>query len=151
MHDLSTKKVVQSNTLIKSIVKMDALPLKFFELAVANVDTKKSDPEVELEKDLIRTFLPKTNVLTHDYLRTIMTNLRVISTFTTSYVKDHMVENTEIVALLSKIEFSDDQTAVNLSFSIKIIAYITEFGKIFTLYKIDDLQHFTSANTITIY
>ena len=65
MHDLSNKKVVQSNTLIKSIVKMDALPLKFFELAVANVDTKKSDPEVELEKDLIRTFLPKTNVLTH--------------------------------------------------------------------------------------
>ena len=42
MHDLSTKKVVQSNTLIKSIVKMDALPLKFFELAVANVDTKKA-------------------------------------------------------------------------------------------------------------
>lgn len=151
MHDLSTKKVVQSNTLIKSIVKMDALPLKFFELAVANVDTKKSDPEVELEKDLIRTFLPKTNVLTHDYLRTIMTNLMDKSTFTVNYVKDNGVEKTEIFAPFSKIEFSDDETAVKLSFSNKIMPYITELKKNFTQYKIEDLQNFTSANTITIY
>ena len=39
--DLQNKKVVQSNTLIKAIAKMDALPLKLFELAVANVDKSR--------------------------------------------------------------------------------------------------------------
>ncbi|MFD3389025.1 replication initiation protein, partial [Ligilactobacillus salivarius] len=94
--DLQNKKVVQSNTLIKAIAKMDALPLKLFELAVANVDTKEKDPEVELEKDLIRTFLPRTNALRHDYLQTIMTNLMDKSTFTVKYTKENGKKKTEI-------------------------------------------------------
>ena len=120
MHDLSNKKVVQSNTLIKSIVKMDALPLKFFELAVANVDTKKSDPEVELEKDLIRTFLPKTNVLTHDYLRTIMTNLMDKSTFTVNYVKDNGVEKTEIFHHFQRLSLAMMKRQLNYHFQIRL-------------------------------
>src|SRR5699024_1258720 len=201
--DLQNKKVVQSNTLIKAIAKMDALPLKLFELAVATVDTKEKDPEVELEKDLIRTFLPRTNALRHDYLQTIMTNLMDKSTFTVKYTKEkgkkkkdpevalkkdlsrtfiprtnalrheyqqtimtnlmdkstftvkYTKENgkkkTEIFAPFSKIEFSEDESTVKLSFSNKIMPYITELKKNFTQYRIEDLRHFTSSNTITIY
>ena len=149
--DLQNKKVVQSNTLIKAIAKMDALPLKLFELAVANVDTKEKDPEVELEKDLIRTFLPRTNALRHDYLQTIMTNLMDKSTFTVKYTKENGKKKTEIFAPFSKIEFSEDESTVKLSFSNKIMPYITELKKNFTQYRIEDLRHFTSSNTITIY
>src|SRR5699024_4173301 len=149
--DLQNKKVVQSNTLIKAIAKMDALPLKLFELAVANVDTKEKDPEVELEKDLIRTFLRRTNALRHDYLQTIMTNLMDKSTFTVKYTKENGKKKTEILSPFSKIEFSEDESTDKLSFSNKIMPYITELKKNFTQYRIEDLRHVTSSNTITIY
>lgn len=73
------------------------------------------------------------------------------STFTVKYTKENGKKKTEIFAPFSKIEFSEDESAVKLSFSNKIMPYITELKKNFTQYRIEDLRHFTSSNTITIY
>ena len=41
LNELSKRKVVEHNSLITSIAKMDKTPLKMFELAVSLIDTEK--------------------------------------------------------------------------------------------------------------
>ncbi len=41
LNELSKRKVVEHNSLITSIAKMDKTPLKMFELAVSCIDTEK--------------------------------------------------------------------------------------------------------------
>ena len=52
LNELSKRKVVEHNSLITSIAKMDKTPLKMFELAVSCIDTEKplEDNTVYLSK-----------------------------------------------------------------------------------------------------
>ena len=52
LNELSKRKVVEHNSLITSIAKMDKTPLKMFELAVSCIDTEKQleDNTVYLSK-----------------------------------------------------------------------------------------------------
>ena len=62
LNDLEKRKVVEHNSLITSIAKMDKTPLKMFELAVSCIDTEKplEDNTVYLsKKDLFALVAPE--------------------------------------------------------------------------------------------
>ena len=59
LNELSKRKVVEHNSLITSIAKMDKTPLKMFELAVSLIDTEnplKEDQTVYLSKQELFVF-----------------------------------------------------------------------------------------------
>ncbi|WEY49420.1 RepB family plasmid replication initiator protein (plasmid) [Weissella confusa] len=59
LNELSKRKVVEHNSLITSIAKMDKTPLKMFELAVSLIDTDNppKDQTVYLSKQELFAFL----------------------------------------------------------------------------------------------
>ena len=50
LNELSKRKVVEHNSLITSIAKMDKTPLKIFELAVSYIDTENLPKGVTIER-----------------------------------------------------------------------------------------------------
>src|SRR5699024_12692391 len=78
MNEIKNNKIVQHNDLITGAVKMDSAPLKFFELAVACLDTEQA-PEnrtVCVSKELLLSFFNAKSGSKPTYFREPLVSLQ---------------------------------------------------------------------------
>ena len=78
LNELSKRKVVEHNSLITSIAKMDKTPLKMFELAVSCIDTEEppKDHTVYLSKEELFVFFKVSDNDKHSRFKQAVENMQ---------------------------------------------------------------------------
>ena len=87
LNELSKRKVVEHNSLITSIAKMDKTPLKMFELAVSCIDTEEppKDHTVYLSKNELFAFFKVSDNDKHTRFKQAVENMQKQATKNCAY------------------------------------------------------------------
>lgn len=124
LNELSKRKVVEHNSLITSIAKMDKTPLKIFELAVSCIDTKKppQDNTIYLSKTDLFAFFKVSDNDKHSRFKEAIEKMQKTAYFQIKEVKDKGYEMTSIVPIPTvKCNSYNDEVTIRL---IKILCLI---------------------------
>lgn len=148
MTDIGTQTVVEANALIQAVAKMDAAPLKLFEIAVSGLDSKSDDPAttVKIDKNAIFKALDYQGATRNAWLTTVLTKLQrdAVFSFTTA--------DTDIsIAPVGKVVNAHGSQYVEISFFSEIMPYISALKKCFTQYQLADVLKLKSRYAIVLY
>ena len=101
LNELSKRKVVEHNSLITSIAKMDKTPLKMFELAVSCIDTEEppKDHTVYLSKAELFAFFKVDDSNKHTRFKQAVENMQKQAFFKIKEKKEHGFEFENIVPI----------------------------------------------------
>lgn len=156
MDHLDHHKIAQANELVEAVAKMDALPMKLFEIAVGAVDSTAASDKyrtVEISKQLIQEFLPRRDAVnaTQRTLARVMQDLRESSGFEVELIDEYGQRDTIGIQPITQTEVKEARDHVSITFSPEIMPYITELKKNFTQYSLEDIGNLSSKNSIAIY
>ena len=152
LNELSKRKVVEHNSLITSIAKMDKTPLKMFELAVSCIDTEKplEDNTVYLSKRDLFAFFKVSDNDKHSRFKEAVEKMQKQAFFKIKEKKDKGFEFENIVPI-PYVKWTDYNDEVLIRFSPEIIPYLVNLKKNFTQHALSDLAELNSKYSIILY
>lgn len=152
LNELSKRKVVENNSLITSIAKMDKTPLKMFELAVSCIDTEEppKDHTVYLSKNELFAFFKVSDNDKHTRFKQAVENMQKQAFFKIKEKKEHGFEFENIVPI-PYVKWTDYHDEVTIRFSPEIIPYLINLKNNFTQHALSDLAELNSKYSIILY
>lgn len=152
LNELSKRKVVEHNSLITSIAKMDKTPLKMFELAVSCIDTEEppKDHTVYLSKEELFAFFKVSDNDKHSRFKQAVENMQKQAFFKIKQKKEHGFEFENIVPI-PYVKWTDYNDEVLIRFSPEIIPYLVNLKKNFTQHALSDIAELNSKYSIILY
>lgn len=152
LNELSKRKVVEHNSLITSIAKMDKTPLKMFELAVSCIDTENvpENNTVYLSKTDLFAFFKVSDNDKHSRFKEAVENMQKQAFFKIKEKKEHGFEFENIVPI-PYVKWTDYHDEVTIQFSEQIIPYLINLKKNFTQHALSDIAELNSKYSIILY
>ena len=152
LNELEKRKVVEHNSLITSIAKMDKTPLKMFELAVSCIDTEKplEDNTVYLSKRDLFAFFKVSDNDKHSRFKEAVEKMQKQAFFKVKEKKEHGFEFENIVPI-PYVKWTDYNDEVLIRFSPEIIPYLVNLKKNFTQHALSDIAELNSKYSIILY
>ncbi|KSU15702.1 RepB [Lactococcus lactis subsp. lactis] len=152
LNELEKRKVVEHNSLITSIAKMDKTPLKMFELAVSCIDTEKplEDNTVYLSKKDLFAFFKVSDNDKHSRFKEAVEKMQKQAFFKIKEKKEHGFEFENIVPI-PYVKWTDYHDEVLIRFSPEIIPYLVNLKKNFTQHALSDIAELNSKYSIILY
>ena len=152
LNELSKRKVVEHNSLITSIAKMDKTPLKIFELAVSYINTEEppKDHTVYLSKEELFAFFKVSDNDKHSRFKEAVEKMQKQAFFKIKEKKEHGFEFESIVPI-PYVKWTDYSDEVLIQFSPKIMPYLVNLKKNFTQHALSDLAELNSKYSLILY
>ena len=152
LNELSKRKVVEHNSLITSIAKMDKTPLKMFELAVSLIDTDNppKDQTVYLSKQELFAFFKVDDSNKHSRFKEAIEKMQKQAFFQIKIVQDKGFDFESIVPI-PYVKWSDYHDEVTIQFSDKIMPYLINLKTNFTQHALSDISELNSKYAIILY
>ena len=152
LNELSKRKVVEHNSLITSIAKMDKTPLKMFELAVSCIDTEEppKDHTVYLSKEELFAFFKVDDSNKHTRFKEAVEKMQKQAFFKIKEKKEHGFEFENIVPI-PYVKWTDYHDEVTIRFTPEIMPYLINLKQNFTQHALSDLAELNSKYSIILY
>ena len=152
LNDLEKLKVVEHNSLITSIAKMQKTALKMFELAVSCIDTENppKDNIIYLSKKELFAFFDVSSASKHTRFKEAIELMQKQAFFQIKEVKDKGYEMTSIVPIPT-VKWNSYNDDVMIQFNQFIMPYMIDLKAEFTQYKISELKELNSKYSIILY
>ena len=152
LNDLEKRKVVEHNSLITSIAKMDKTPLKMFELAVSCINTEEppKDNIVYLSKRDLFAFFKVSDNDKHSRFKEAIEKMQKQAFFKIKEKKEHGFEFENIVPI-PYVKWTDYHDEVTIRFSPEIMPYLINLKQNFTQHALSDLAELNSKYSIILY
>ena len=152
VNELEKRKVVEHNSLITSIAKMDKTPLKMFELAVSCIDTEKppKDYTVYLSKRELFTFFKVSDNNKHSRFKEAVEKMQKQAFFKIKSNKALGIEYESIVPI-PYVKWTDYNDEVLIRFSPEIMPYLINLKTNFTQHALSDIAELNSKYSIILY
>lgn len=162
MGDIQKLKIMQHNKLIESAVKMDKIPLKLFELAVAAIDVETAlsgDPKenrtFSFSTDLIYKVTNTTDNNKYSRMRNGMKELREKAHLELIDLVDEKEDKYEVteINVISQIKWNNYKNIVEISFTPEIMPFLVDLKKngLYTQYSLSDVAKMTSKYSIVLF
>lgn len=154
MNDIRNKKIVQHNDLITSVAKMDKTPLKFFELAVACLDTKNipDNKTVHVSKELLFSFFDVKSENKHSRFKEAILKVHEQAIFSMQEMNERKGKyEYQVISPLEKTSWNDYEDVVSFKFTESILPYLIELKENFTQYLLSDIAQLNSKYSIILY
>src|SRR5574339_187085 len=152
LNELSKRKVVEHNSLITSIAKMDKKHLKMFELAVycINTDEPPKDNTVYLSKADLFAFFKVSDNDKHSRFKQAVKVMQKEAFFE---IKEEAGKGFKFKSIvpIPYVEWTDYNDEVLIRFSPEIMPYLIELKNNFTQYALSDLVELNSKYSIILY
>lgn len=152
LNDLSKRKVVEHNSLITSIAKMDKTPLKMFELAVSLIDTDNppQDQTVYLSKKELFAFFKVADNDKHSRFKEVIEKMQKQAFFQIKKEQDKGFKFVSIVPI-PYVEWTDYHDEVLIRFSPEIMPYLINLKTNFTQHALSDISELNSKYAVILY
>ncbi len=152
LNELSKRKVVEHNSLITSIAKMDKTPLKMFELAVSCIDTEEppKDHTVYLSKQELFAFFKVTDNDKHSRFKEAIEKMQKQAFF---QIKEEQGKGFKFKSIvpIPYVEWTDYHDEVKIEFHREIMPYLINLKKNFTQHALSDISDLNSKHSIILY
>ncbi|MCT3084081.1 RepB family plasmid replication initiator protein [Lactococcus lactis] len=152
LNELSKRKVVEHNSLITSIAKMDKTPLKMFELAVSCIDTEKplEDNTVYLSKRDLFAFFKVSDNDKHSRFKEAVEKMQKQAFF---QIKEEAGKGFKFINIvpIPYVEWTDYNDEVKIEFHREIMPYLVNLKKNFTQHALSDIAELNSKYSIILY
>lgn len=150
--ELSKRKVVEHNSLITSIAKMDKTPLKMFELAVSCINTEEppKDNIVYLSKRDLFAFFKVSDNDKHSRFKEAIEKMQKQAFF---QIKEEAGKGFKFKSIvpIPYVEWTDYHDEVKIEFHREIMPYLINLKKNFTQHALSDLAELNSKYSIILY
>ena len=152
LNELSKRKVVEHNSLITSIAKMDKTPLKMFELAVSCINTEEppKDSIIYLSKAELFTFFKVDDNDKHSRFKQAVAKMQEQAFFEIKEEKNKGFKFRRILPIPT-VEWTDYDDKVMIRFNQDIIPYLIELKQNFTKYALSEIMELNSKYSIILY
>ncbi|AVH75857.1 RepB family plasmid replication initiator protein [Weissella koreensis] len=152
LNELSKRKVVEHNSLITSIAKMDKTPLKMFELAVSLIDTENppEDQTVYLSKRELFAFFQVDDSNKHSRFKEAVEKMQKQAFFQIKKEQDKGFKFISIVPI-PYVEWTDYNDEVKIEFHREIMPYLINLKNNFTQHALSDIAELNSKYAIILY
>ena len=152
LNELSKRKVVEHNSLITSIAKMDKTPLKMFELAVSCINTEEppKDNAVYLSKEELFSFFKVSDNDKHSRFKQAIAKMQEQAFFEIKEEKNKGFKFRRILPIPT-VEWTDYDDKVMIRFNQDIIPYLIELKQNFTKYALSEIMELNSKYSIILY
>ena len=152
VNDLEKRKVVEHNSLITSIAKMQKTALKMFELAVSCIDTENppNDNIIYLSKKELFAFFDVSSASKHTRFKEAIELMQKQAFFQIKEVKDKGYEMTSIVPIPT-VKWNSYNDDVMIRFNQDIMPYLIELKQNFTKYALSEIMELNSKYSIILY
>jgi len=152
LNEISKRKVVQHNSLITSIAKMDKTPLKMFELAVSLIDTENppKDHTVYLSKQELFAFFKVNDNNKHSRFKEAVDKMQKQAFFQIKKEEEKGFKFMSIVPI-PYVEWTDYNDEVKIEFHREIMPYLINLKNNFTQYALSDISELNSKYSIILY
>ncbi|MDI6552060.1 RepB family plasmid replication initiator protein [Leuconostoc suionicum] len=152
LNELSKRKVVEHNSLITSIAKMDKTPLKMFELAVSLIDTDNppQDQTVYLSKRELFAFFKVDDSNKHSRFKEAVEKMQKQAFFQIKKEQDKGFKYISIVPI-PYVEWTDYSDEVKIEFHREIMPYLINLKTNFTQHALSDISALNSKYAIILY
>ncbi|MFK8256145.1 RepB family plasmid replication initiator protein [Leuconostoc mesenteroides] len=152
LNELSKRKVVEHNSLITSIAKMDKTPLKMFELAVSLIDTDNppKDQTVYLSKQEMFAFFKVDDNDKHSRFKEAIEKMQKQAFF---QIKKEQNKGYKFVSIvpIPYVEWTDYHDEVLIRFSPEIMPYLINLKTNFTQHALSEISELNSKYAIILY
>ena len=152
LNELSKRKVVEHNSLITSIAKMDKTPLKMFELAVSCINTEEppKDNTVYLSKRDLFAFFKVSDNDTHSRFKQAVEKMQKQAFF---QIKEEQGKGFKFKSIvpIPYVEWTDYNDEVKIEFHREIMPYLINLKKNFTQHALSDIAELNSKYSIILY
>ncbi|MCH4199850.1 RepB family plasmid replication initiator protein [Clostridium tyrobutyricum] len=152
LNELSKRKVVEHNSLITSIAKMDKTPLKMFELAVSCINTEEppKDNTVYLSKRDLFAFFKVSDNDKHSRFKQAVEKMQKQAFF---QIKEEQGKGFKFKSIvpIPYVEWTDYNDEVKIEFHREIMPYLINLKKNFTQHALSDLAELNSKYSIILY
>lgn len=152
LNELSKRKVVEHNSLITSIAKMDKTPLKMFELAVSCINTEEppKDHTVYLSKAELFAFFKVSDNDKHTRFKQAVEKMQKQAFF---QIKEEAGKGFKFKSIvpIPYVEWTDYHDEVKIEFHCEIMPYLINLKKNFTQHALSDLAELNSKYSIILY
>ena len=152
LNELSKRKVVEHNSLITSIAKMDKTPLKMFELAVSCINTEEppKDNTVYLSKRDLFAFFKVSDNDKHRRFKEAVEKMQKQAFFQIKEEEGKGFKFKSIVPI-PYVEWTDYHDEVKIEFHREIMPYLINLKKNFTQHALSEISEFNSKYSIILY
>nr|WP_015062866.1 RepB family plasmid replication initiator protein [Lactococcus cremoris]AFM72754.1 RepB [Lactococcus cremoris] len=152
LNDLGKRKVVEHNSLITSIAKMEKTSLKMFELAVSCINTEEppEDNTVLLSKADLFAFFKVSDNDKHSRFKQAVETMQKQAFFKIQEKKDKGFKFINIVPI-PYVEWNDYNDEVTIRFDKAIMPYLINLKKNFTQHALSDIAELNSKYSIILY
>ncbi|WP_273947069.1 RepB family plasmid replication initiator protein [Leuconostoc mesenteroides] len=152
LNELSKRKVVEHNSLITSIAKMDKTPLKMFELAVSLIDTDNppQDQTVYLSKQEMFAFFKVNDNDKNSRFKQAIEKMQKQAFFQIKKEQDKGFKFVSIVPI-PYVEWTDYNDDVKIEFHREIMPYLINLKNNFTQHALSDIAELNSKYAIILY
>ena len=152
LNELSKRKVVEHNSLITSIAKMDKTPLKMFELAVSCINTEEPPKgnAVYLSKEELFSFFKVSDNDKHSRFKQAIAKMQEQAFFEIKEEKNKGFKFRRILPIPT-VEWTDYDDKVMIRFNQDIIPYLIELKQNFTKYALSEIMELNSKYSIILY
>src|SRR5699024_6723511 len=152
LNELSKRKVVEHNSLITSIAKMDKTPLKMFELAVSCINTEEppKDNTVYLSKRDLFAFFNVSDNDKHSRFKQAVEKMQKQAFF---QIKEEQGKGFKFKSIvpIPYAEWTDYNDEVKIEFHREIMPYLINLKKNFTQHALSDIAELNSKYSIILY
>ena len=152
LNDLEKRKVVEHNSLITSIAKMDKTPLKMFELAVSCINTEEppKDNIVYLSKRDLFAFFNVSDNDKHSRFKQAVEKMQKQAFF---QIKEEQGKGFKFKSIvpIPYVEWTDYNDEVKIEFHREIMPYLINLKKNFTQHALSDIAELNSKYSIILY
>ena len=152
LNELSKRKVVEHNSLITSIAKMDKTPLKMFELAVSCINTEEppKDNIVYLSKRDLFAFFKVSDNDKHSRFKEAIEKMQKQAFF---QIKEEAGKGFKFKSIvpIPYVEWTDYHDEVKIEFHREIMPYLINLKKNFTQHALSDIAELNSKYSIILY
>ena len=144
--------VVEHNSLITSIAKMDKTPLKMFELAVSCINTEEppKDNTVYLSKRDLFAFFKVSDNDKHSRFKQAVEKMQKQAFF---QIKEEQGKGFKFKSIvpIPYVEWTDYNDEVKIEFHREIMPYLINLKKNFTQHALSDIAELNSKYSIILY
>lgn len=152
LNEVSKRKVVEHNSLITSIAKMDKTPLKMFELAVSCINTEEppKDNTVYLSKADLFAFFKVSDNDKHSRFKQAVRAMQKEAYFE---IKEEAGKGFKFKSIvpIPYVEWTDYHDEVKIEFHREIMPYLINLKKNFTQHALSEISELNSKYSIILY
>ena len=152
LNELEKRKVVEHNSLITSIAKMDKTPLKMFELAVSCINTEEppKDNTVYLSKRDLFAFFKVSDNDKHSRFKQAVEKMQKQAFF---QIKEEQGKGFKFKSIvpIPYVEWTDYNDEVKIEYHREIMPYLINLKKNFTQHALSDIAELNSKYSIILY